>query len=85
MPGLSLTCPQAARLWNLERSACRDLLDSLAHDGFLHQRHDGAYSRLTDGPLSARFRMLKADAAAEREVPVRIEASRRTAARPSRS
>ena len=35
MPGLELTFPQAARLWNLGADDCRHVLDSLADAGFL--------------------------------------------------
>lgn len=35
MPGLSLTLPQAARLFNLERAHCARVLDALVTDGAL--------------------------------------------------
>jgi hypothetical protein len=35
MPGLALTLPQAARLWNLELEDCRSVLDVLTNAGFL--------------------------------------------------
>jgi hypothetical protein len=35
MPGLALTLPQAARLWNLDVESCRVVLDVLTTAGFL--------------------------------------------------
>jgi len=35
MPGLELTLPQAARLWNLSPEDCRSVLDVLTNAGFL--------------------------------------------------
>ena len=35
MPGLRLTPEQAARLWGLERAACRAILDHLVASSFL--------------------------------------------------
>ena len=35
MPGLKLTVPQAARLFNLERARCERVLDALVDDGAL--------------------------------------------------
>ena len=35
MPGLQLTLPQAARLWNLGVDDCRYVLDALIDTGFL--------------------------------------------------
>jgi hypothetical protein len=35
MPGLKLTVPQAARLFNLERVRCERVLDALVDDGAL--------------------------------------------------
>jgi hypothetical protein len=35
MPGLELTLPQAARLWNLSLDDCRSVLDLLTSAGFL--------------------------------------------------
>jgi hypothetical protein len=35
MPGLRLTVPQAARLFNLEPAQCAQLLDTLVSDGAL--------------------------------------------------
>ncbi len=49
MPGLRLTCQQAQRLWGLEESTCRQLLDRLVDAKFLHRPAHGMYTRLTDG------------------------------------
>lgn len=35
MPGLALTLPQAARLWNVAVDDCRVILDALTTTGFL--------------------------------------------------
>ena len=35
MPGLALTLPQAARLWNLGMDDCRSVIDVLTSAGFL--------------------------------------------------
>jgi hypothetical protein len=40
MPGLCLTVPQAARLWNVGRDECRQTLDALTRAGFLYQAKD---------------------------------------------
>jgi hypothetical protein len=37
MPGLSVTLEQAARLWNVERRACLDALETLTREGFLYR------------------------------------------------
>lgn len=46
MPGLRLTLPQAARLWGLEPSACRDLVDGLVRSAFLRWTPNGAIARI---------------------------------------
>ncbi len=43
MPGLSLTIPQAQRLWGLDPSFCHHLLNALVDDGFLMRTHEGAF------------------------------------------
>jgi len=43
MPGLSLTVPQAQRLWGLEPAFCHDLLKALVDSGFLVRTGAGAY------------------------------------------
>jgi DNA-binding IclR family transcriptional regulator len=40
MPGLRLTIPQAARLWNVDRETCLPLLASLVESGFLYRSGD---------------------------------------------
>jgi len=48
MPGLKLTVPQAARLFNLERARCERVLETLVDGGTLSC--DGrAYARAGDG------------------------------------
>jgi hypothetical protein len=45
MPGLTVTIPQAARLFGVRRDRAADMLDALEHEGFLiHDKH-GAYHR----------------------------------------
>ena len=64
MPGLSLTCPQAQRLWGLDAQSCLDLLEFLVDAKFLCQPEHGAYCRLFDGHTDRpRPRMAKADIA----------------------
>ena len=45
MPGLSLTLPQARRLFGLPQDACARILASLAREGLLRYRADGCYAR----------------------------------------
>jgi Fic family protein len=45
MPGLTLTVPQAARLWNLNVTQSQRLLSELVGAGFLVQDSKGAYRR----------------------------------------
>jgi len=47
MPGLRLTVKQAQRMWSLDERMCIELLDTLAHEGFLEVRRPGAYARVT--------------------------------------
>ncbi len=48
-PRLALTFGQACRLWNIDATTCRDLLDVLVEDGVLSRRADGTYvSRSVD-------------------------------------
>lgn len=37
MPGLSVTLPQAARLWNADPRQCLEVLEALTREGFLYQ------------------------------------------------
>ena len=48
MPGLTLTLPQAARLFNLEPARCERLLDTLVHASLL-VRYGGMYARADCG------------------------------------
>jgi len=43
MPGLSLSKPQAQRLWALDTTTCNALLNSLERAGFLRRTGDGEY------------------------------------------
>ena len=43
MPGLSLTLAQASRLWQLEPSICRVLIDRLIERGVLYQTPDARF------------------------------------------
>jgi two-component system, cell cycle response regulator DivK len=45
MPGLMLTADQARRLWAIDTSICRAVLDQLVSEQFLIQGRDGAYRR----------------------------------------
>ncbi len=44
MPGLRLTFAQACRLWHMEASTCKAVLEELTAERFLHRTEDGAYS-----------------------------------------
>jgi len=55
MPGLQLTLPQAARLWNLETSVCQAVIDTLVAAKFLR--------------WTARGRLVSADRSVETELP----------------
>jgi len=46
MPGLSLTLPQASRLWGLEPRACRDVIDLLVGSAFLRWTSAGSVARV---------------------------------------
>ncbi len=45
MPGLSLTVPQARRLWGLEDSICHSLFESLVETKFLRRTRHGRFVR----------------------------------------
>ena len=59
MPGLSVTCQQAQRLWGMDRDTCSRLIASLVDEGFLAPtaRWDAGFAQA----LSVRFRMARAD------------------------
>jgi hypothetical protein len=48
MPGLRLTLAQAQRLWGVERSECKAILDALVDARFLCRKPDGVYARVSD-------------------------------------
>lgn len=56
MPGLRLTLPQAARLWNLDQHLALTLLEALVEAGFLARTSDGHYCRRSDGALARAVR-----------------------------
>jgi hypothetical protein len=43
MPGLRLTCEQACRLWQVDVSTCKKLLDHLVREGSLCKTNSGFY------------------------------------------
>jgi hypothetical protein len=45
LPRLSLTVPQARRLWGLDERTCRYVLDSFVETGYLLRTPDGRYGR----------------------------------------
>lgn len=49
MPGLSLTLPQAARLWGLDHSTCELVLTKLIERRVLKRALNGAYVRRQSG------------------------------------
>ena len=60
MPGLRLTLEQAQRLYGVERTLCRSVLDALVESKFLCIKPDGTFARLLDGEV-ARRRVATAD------------------------
>jgi hypothetical protein len=59
MPGLTLTLPQACRLWNLDPNTCREVLAQLVDAAYLCRRPDGAFCR-GSGMAARPLRMAKA-------------------------
>jgi len=54
MPGLSLTEPQARRLWGLDEASCGALLAALVVAKFLFRTPNGAFMRVeTATPVKA--------------------------------
>lgn len=49
MPGMRLKLEQAMRLWSLDRPTCREALEELVHEGFLHCDESGRYVRAHSG------------------------------------
>ena len=48
MPGLTLTLPQAQRLWHLRGRECEELLGALIAAKFLCRKSDGRYARVSE-------------------------------------
>jgi hypothetical protein len=46
MPGLSLTEPQARRIWQLDRETCAEVLNLLVRAKFLRRNRRGMYVRV---------------------------------------
>jgi hypothetical protein len=46
MPGLQLTMAQAARLWGMEQSACRSVIEALVDAAFLRWTASGTVVRV---------------------------------------
>ena len=51
MPGLSLTLPQAGRLWGVDQNSTERLLDVLAAQKFLTVTRAGSFVRRWDGSV----------------------------------
>jgi len=45
MPGLALTLPQAARLWNATQDECSSVIDAMVRSGFLRWTANGKIVR----------------------------------------
>lgn len=45
MPGLTLTFPQAERLWGIEKDLCRQVIDVLIGADFLRRTSAGTIAR----------------------------------------
>ena len=52
MPGLQLTLAQGARLWNIDRDTCAQVLETLVEASYL-RKIDGCYVRADCGRLCA--------------------------------
>lgn len=59
MPGLRLTFEQAQRLFGVDRTLCKQVLDALVEAKFLCVKPGGAYARLIDGDDPPRPRRVK--------------------------
>jgi len=53
MPGLSLTKPQARRLWGLDQDTCNALIDSMVAAKFLRRTSRDCYVRNDDRSLAS--------------------------------
>ena len=67
MPGLSLTLPQAARLWHLDLATCNALLQMLVHENILTRTPSGTFVAL---PYKARPLKTARHETAGRSAPV---------------
>ena len=47
MPGMTLTMPQASRLFGLEHEVCKTIVDRLVTNAYLKWTHTGAVTRAT--------------------------------------
>ena len=52
MPGLQLTLSQGARLWNIDRDTCAQVLETLVEASYL-RKSDGCYVRADCGRICA--------------------------------
>jgi hypothetical protein len=68
MPGLRLTFEQAQRLFGVDSTLCKKVLDALVEAKFLCVKPGGAYARLIDGDNIPRRRPVKADLGAGRRI-----------------
>jgi hypothetical protein len=71
MPGLRLNLAQACRLWQLDGTTCRALLEELVVERFLDRTPDGTYVAIPSA------RPAPAKATLPREHPARKGARRR--------
>jgi hypothetical protein len=46
MPGMTLTVPQASRLFGLEYEICRTIVERLVGAAYLRQTRNGAFARV---------------------------------------
>ena len=60
MPGLHVTYEQAQRLWGLDATTCRDVLDCLVRVKFLTLTASRQYVRLTEGATTPDLQMARA-------------------------
>ena len=47
MPGMTLTMPQASRLFGIEREVCKTIVERLVTTSYLKWTHSGAVTRAT--------------------------------------
>jgi hypothetical protein len=57
MPGLHLTRDQIQRFCGVGEEECREAVAHLVRAKFLYVKEDGAYARLTGGPVRQRYRL----------------------------